>query len=415
MAISNSQLPISSIVNKQDFPILHTTAHGHPLVYLDNAATTQKPNVVIKAINDYYCLHNANVHRGVYHLAELATLHYERARKSVQQFINAAKTEEVVFVRGVTEAVNLIARCAEHVLIKPGDNIIVGLAEHHSNIVPWQLLCERLDVTLKVIPLLDNGELDLAAYQQLLNEKTALVAVAHVSNVLGTINPIKKMTQLAHNVNAKVLVDGAQALGHIEVDVQALNCDFYCISGHKMYAPTGIGALYGKLDLLKELPPFHGGGEMIETVSFEKTTYNQVPYKFEAGTPNIAGAIGLHVAIEYLNKIGLQRIKRHEDYLLDYCMQSLASLPKLTIYGQATNKVGIISFAIEGLHAHDLATILDRQGIAVRAGHHCAMPLMNYYQVPAMSRVSFGLYNSKQDVDQFINALKEAYRLFDVR
>lgn len=359
---------------RKDFPILHQTISGKPLIYLDNAATTQKPRCVMDAIVHYYECDNANVHRGIHTLSERATRAYEATRVKVQQFINAAHLREIIFVRGTTDAINLVAQSYGRPLLKAGDEIIVSQMEHHSNIVPWQILCEQTGAVLRVIPINPQGELIFEAFESLLNEKTRLVAITHVSNALGTINPIAAIIDKAHQYDIPVLIDGAQAVGHLSIDVQALDCDFYMFSGHKMYAPTGIGILYGKEKWLEKMPPYQGGGEMISQVSFEKTTYNVLPYKFEAGTPNIEGVIGLGAAIDYLQRIGFEAISAYEQQLLEYATQKLAEIPEVRIIGQAKHKSAIVSFVLENIHAHDVGTILDHAGIAIRSGHHCAMP-----------------------------------------
>lgn len=397
---------------REDFPVLHQTVHGKPLVYFDNAATTQKPLCVIEAIKNYYLYDNANVHRGVHTLSERATKSYEDARLTVQQFLNAKNTQEIIFTKGTTEAINLVAQSFGRAMLKAGDEILVSHLEHHSNIVPWQLLCEQIGCILKVIPINEAGEISLENYEKLLSAKTKIVAVNHISNALGTVNPIEKMIPLAHAAGAVVLVDGAQAVAHLTVDVQALNCDFYVFSGHKALAPTGTGVLYGKSALLNVMPPYQGGGDMIRHVSFAHTTYNDLPYKFEAGTPNIAGAIGLAAALNYLTRIGLENIAAYEKELLDYAQKKLAMLPEIKFIGTAQHKAAIISFLYEGVHAHDVGTILDHEGIAIRNGHHCAMPLMERLGVNATSRASFAFYNTLQEIDQFVYALKKVKEVF---
>lgn len=400
-------------LNKNDFPLLQQTSRGKPLVYFDTSATSQKPQVVIDALQRYYIHDNANIHRGVYELSERATQHYESVREKVRQLINAASTQEIIFTKGTTESINLIAYSFGSSQLKTGDEILISGMEHHSNIVPWQIACERVGAHLKIIPVLDNGELDLNAYQQLLSHKTKLVALIHVSNVLGTINPVKKMIEWAHEKNIPVLLDGAQAIAHQSVDVRELDCDFYAFSSHKMYGPTGVGVLYGKRAWLEQLPPYQSGGDMISTVTFEKTTYNVLPYKFEAGTPNIADVIGFGAAIDYFQSIGFTRIIEHEKKLLDYANTLLKTIPNLRIIGNSSKKIGVISFVMPQAHPHDIGTILDQQGIAVRAGHHCAMPLMERFQIPATVRISFGLYNDEQDVDRLIEGLHEVLRIFN--
>jgi cysteine desulfurase / selenocysteine lyase len=390
---------------RQDFPILGTRVHGKPLVYLDNAATSQKPQPVIDALAAYYTADNANVHRGVHLLSERATQAYEEARVRIQRFINAASPSEVIFVRGTSEGINLVAQSYGRSGVGAGDEVIVSALEHHSNIVPWQLLCEEKGAVLRVIPMTDAGELELDAYQRLLNERTRLVAVAHVSNALGTIVPVKRIIELAHGRGVPVLVDGAQAVPHLRVDVQELDCDFYAFSGHKVFGPTGIGALYGKAALLERMPPWQGGGDMIKAVSFEKTSYAALPYKFEAGTPNIADAIGLGVALEYLQSLGLERVAAYEHELLAYGTAALSALPGIRLIGTARDKASVLSFVVDGVHAHDVGTILDQEGIAVRTGHHCAMPVMQRLGIPAATRASLALYNTREEIDALVHAL----------
>ncbi len=398
---------------RNDFPILQQTIHGKPLVYLDSAASSQKPKQVVDAISDYYCNNHANVHRGIHALSERATQVYEATRYKVQQHLNAKYVEEIVFVQGTTEGINLVAQSFGKSSLIQGDEIIISTMEHHSNIVPWQMLAEQIGVTIKVIPLTEAGEINFEAYQRSLSSNVRLVAITHVSNVLGTLNPIKKMTELAHQYNAKVLVDGAQAFGHIPVDVQALDCDFYVFSAHKAYGPTGIGVLYGKKELLEKMPPYQGGGNMIESVSFTKTTYAATPYKFEAGTPNIAASAGLSAALDYIAHVGVDQIYMHEQLLLHYAQEKLREIYGLRIIGDAVaNRVGVISFILDDVHPHDLGTILDREGIAIRAGHHCAMPLMEYLNLAATARLSLGLYNTKEDIDALIEGILLAKRFF---
>ena len=397
---------------RQDFPILQQEINGAPLVYLDNAATGQKPQAVIDCVSDYYRQNNANVHRGVHTLSERATDDYEGARETIRRHINAKAVEEIVFVRGTTEAINLVAQTYGRSELKAGDEILISHMEHHSNIVPWQLLCEQTGTVLKVIPINDRGELDLEAFEKLLNDKTKLLAVGHVSNALGTINPADFLIEKAHAHGVPVLLDGAQAMPHMAVDVQALDCDFYAFSSHKMFGPTGIGVLYAKRDLLEAMPPYQGGGEMILSVTFEKTQYNALPHKFEAGTPNIAGAIGLGAVINYLNRIGLDRIVRYEHELLEYATQRLSDVPELRIIGTAEDKAAVVSFTLGRIHPHDLGTILDKQGVAVRTGHHCAMPVMQFFGVPATARASFAFYNTREEVDRLVAGLMYAREVF---
>jgi len=397
---------------RKDFPILHQVVHGKPLVYLDNAATTQKPQPVLDALRAYYTADNANVHRGVHLLSERATEAYEAARTRVRRFLNVADPREIVFVRGATEGINLVARTYGRQAVGPGDEILITGLEHHSNIVPWQMLCDDQGAALRVVPIDDSGEVDLEAYDRLLSDRTRLVAVAHVSNALGTIVPIGRMIEAAHRRGIPVLVDGAQAVAHMSVDVQALDCDFYVFSGHKVFGPTGIGALYGKSELLERMPPFHGGGDMIKSVSFEKTVYNDLPYKFEAGTPDIAGAIGLGVALEYLEALGRDRVEAYERELLAYGTERLSSCPGVRLIGTAREKAGVLSFLVDGVHAHDVGTILDREGIAVRAGHHCAMPVMARFGVAATTRASLAFYNTREELDALVDGLEKVWEIF---
>ncbi|MFC5302878.1 SufS family cysteine desulfurase [Azospira restricta] len=394
-----------------DFPILARRVHGQPLVYLDNAATSQKPRAVIDAEARYYAEYNANIHRGLHCLSEEATAAYEAARDRVQRFVNAARREEIVFVRGTTEAINLVAASYGQRL-RPGDEILITAMEHHSNIVPWQLLCERSGAQLCVAPIDDAGQLRVDEFARLLGPRTRLVAVTHVSNALGTINPVAELVALAHAHGAAVLVDGAQAAPHLAIDVQALDCDFYAFSGHKLYAPTGVGVLYGKVALLDAMPPWQGGGDMIKQVTFARTTWNDLPYKFEAGTPNIAGGIGLGTAIDYLGALGPDAVAAHEHELLAYATARAADTPGLRLIGTAAAKAGILSFVVDGVHAHDVGTILDRAGVAVRSGHHCAMPVMERFGVPATVRASFALYNTRAEVDALFAALVRVREVF---
>ena len=397
---------------RKDFPALHQEVHGHPLVYLDNAATTQKPQVVIDALSAYYSADNANVHRGVHLLSERATEAYEGARARIQRFINAGHSREIVFVRGTTEGINLVAQTLGRRTVGPGEEIVITGLEHHSNIVPWQMLCEERGAVLRVVPIDDAGEVDVDAYERLLNERTRLVSIAHVSNALGTILPIRRMIARAHEHGAVVLIDGAQAVSHLSVDVRELDCDFYTFSGHKAFGPTGIGVLYGKTELLERMPPWQGGGDMIKTVSFEKTTYNDLPYKFEAGTPDIAGAIGLGVALDYLDGVGLDRVAAYEHELLVHASRVLSALPGVKLLGTAREKAAVVSFLVDGVHPHDVGTILDQEGVAVRTGHHCAMPVMTRFGVPATTRASFALYNTHEDIDALVAALAKVREVF---
>jgi len=390
---------------REDFPALHQKVHGKPLVYLDNSATTQKPRAVIDAIGDYYSRDNANIHRGVHLLSERATKAHEDSRGIVRRFLYAAEDREIVFVRGTTEAINLVAHSYGRGHVGAGDEIVVTHMEHHSNIVPWQLLCEEKGARLRVAPINDRGELIFEEFEKLLTERTRIVAATHVSNALGTINPVKRIVEAAHKRGIPVLIDGAQAVAHVKVNVQALDCDFYAFSGHKVYGPTGIGVLYGKARLLEAMPPYQGGGDMIRSVSFEKTTYNDLPHKFEAGTPDIAGAIGLGAALEYLSEAGLDRAAAHEHELLDYATQAVGEIPGVRLIGTAREKASVLSFLIDGVHPHDAGTILDRQGIAVRAGHVCAQPVMERYGVAAITRASLAMYNTREEVDVLVKGI----------
>ena len=398
---------------RADFPILSQKVNGKPLVYFDNGATSQKPQVVIDAIANYYETINANIHRGVHTLSQLATDAYEVSRGTIQRHINAQFSHEVIFTSGTTHAINAIANGFASI-VKVGDEVLVSALEHHSNIVPWQMLCERTGATLKVIPMNQNGELIVSEYEKLLSEKTKIVAVNHISNALGTINPIKKMIEKAHQVGAAILIDGAQATPHLKPDVQALDCDFYVFSGHKICGPTGVGILYGKEEWLRKLPPYQGGGEMIATVSFEKTTYADLPHKFEAGTPNIEGGIVLGTAIDYLNEIGFNNIEAYEHELLVYATEQLLQIGGLKIFGpelSSSNKTSVISFNIEGIHPYDIGTIIDKLGIAVRTGHHCAQPIMDFFNIPGTIRASFAFYNTKEEIDIFVEAVKKAQQM----
>ena len=398
---------------REDFPILHQEINGKPLVYLDNAATSQKPKSVIDSIEKYYRGYNSNIHRGVHTLSENATEAYESARIKVRDFIHANSTKEIVFVRGATEAINLVAQSFGRNTLGSEDEIIITELEHHANIVPWQLLSQQTGAKLKYVPINDNGELVESEYKKLLNEKTRIVAVGHISNALGTINPIENMINLAHEYGAKVLIDGAQATSHTSVDVKKLDCDFYVFSGHKLFGPTGIGVLYGKEDLLEKMPPYQGGGDMIKMVTMKETQYNELPHKFEAGTPNISGVIGLGAAIDYVNKIGLENIGNHEKQLLDYANQMASEITELKFIGTAKNKTSILSFTLDGIHPHDVGTILNNEGIAIRTGHHCAMPVMEYFQIPATSRASFSFYNTHAEVDVLIEGINKCSKVFN--
>ena len=397
---------------RRDFPALHQQVHGKPLIYLDNAATSQKPQVVIDALTAYYSRENSNVHRGVHLLSEKATQAYETGRACVQRFLNAADTREIVFVRGATEGINLVAASYGRTWVGAGDEIIISAIEHHSNIVPWQILCEEKGAVLRVIPVNDDGELLLDEYARLLGARTKFVAVGHISNALGTINPIEQMIEMAHRQGVPVLIDGAQAAPHLRVDVRALDCDFYVFSGHKTLGPTGIGVLYGKAEWLERMPPYQGGGDMIASVTFEKTTYNALPYKFEAGTPHIAGVIGLGVALDYLSGLGLDRVVAYERELLAYGTAALHAVPGVRIIGTARKKASVLSFVVDGVHAHDVGTILDHAGVAVRAGHHCAMPVMQRFGVPATVRASLAFYNTREELDALVAGLHDVREIF---
>ncbi len=397
---------------RKDFPILGRQVHGKPLVYLDNAATTQKPLSVIEMEDRYYREMNANIHRGVHLLSQEATKAYEDARVTIQKFINAASSSEIIYTRGATEGINLVAQTWGRQNIQAGDEIVISHLEHHSNIVPWQMLCDEKGAKLKVIPINDRGELLLDKYKKLVTEKTKLLAIGHVSNALGTINPIADIIYYAHSKGAVVLVDGAQSIPHLKVDVQKLDCDFYVFSGHKIYAPTGIGVLYGKLAHLNAMPPYQGGGDMIASVTFEKTIYAKPPHKFEAGTPHIAGVIGLGKALDYVSTIGLDAIAAHEHELLVYGTEALSQIPQVRIIGTAAMKAGVISFTLGEIHPHDIGTILDKMGVAVRAGHHCAQPVMDRFDIPATARASFGLYNTKQEIDVLVKAIQKTLEVF---
>jgi cysteine desulfurase / selenocysteine lyase len=397
---------------RRDFPILGRPMRGKPLAYLDSAASAQKPSCVIEAVRDFYANHYANIHRGVYELSERATRLHDEARAKVQGLLGAPDPREVVFVRNATEAINLVAQSFGRANLRPGDEVLITAMEHHSNIVPWQLVCEEKGARLVVAPVDDRGELPLEALEALLSERTRLVAVTHVSNALGTVNPVAEIAGLAHRAGARVLVDGAQAVPRLPVDVTALGCDFYAFSGHKLYGPTGIGCLWGRRELLEAMPPWQGGGDMIAEVRFEKTTFADVPHKFEAGTPDIAGAIGLGAAIDYLRGLGLERVARHEHELLVYGTALLAGIPGLRLIGTAREKCGVLSFVLDGIHPHDIGTILDQEGIAIRAGHHCAQPLMERFGVPATARASLGVYNTREDLDRLAAGIRKVLEVF---
>ena len=392
---------------RKDFPILNRKVYGKDLIYFDNGATSQKPQLVIDAIQKYYTTDNSNIHRGVHFLSQEATSQYEQARKTIQKYINAAHSEEVLFTKGTTDSINLIAFSLGETL-KKGDEIVISAMEHHSNIVPWQMLCDRKECVLRVIPINADGELMMDEFHSLLNEKTKLVSITHISNTLGTINPVEEITKAAHAVGALVFLDGAQSIQHMKVDMQALDCDFYAFSGHKVFGPTGVGILYGKRNILNALPPYQGGGDMIAKVSFEKTTYNELPHKFETGTPDIAGGICLGKAIEYLSSLDIRQLQQHEQDLGKYAENELKSMKGVRIIGTAKNKISVISFIVEGAHPFDVGTLLDKQGIAIRTGHHCTQPLMDIFKIPGTIRASFAFYNSKEEVDIFITALKRS-------
>lgn len=400
-------------MNREDFDILNQQIYKRPLVYLDNAATTQKPQVVIDALNNYYTQINSNIHRGVHYLSQKATDEFEIARESVRQFINAANAYEVIFTRGATDSINLVAASFGRTFLHEGDEIVISEMEHHANIVPWQFLCEERGCILKVIPFDDKGELILDKLNELLTPKTKIVAVSHVSNTLGTINPVKKVIEIAHQHNIPVLIDGAQAVSHCKVDVQDLDCDFYCFSGHKMYAPMGIGIMYGKEKLLNAMKPYQGGGEMIKQVTFAKTTYNELPFKFEAGTPSVGDAMGLRVAIDYIKRIGIENIAQHEHELLTYAMSRLSTIEGLKVYGTSAQKTAIISFNIGNIHPSDIGAIIDKLGIAVRTGHHCTQPIMDHFGISGTVRASFALYNTKEEVDSLYEAVVRAKMMLE--
>ena len=403
-------MPFGNI--KENFPILDQKINGKNLVYLDSAATTQKPNEVIDSLNKYYKENNSNIHRGVHTLSQKATEDYEEARKIITNFIGATSSKEIIFVRGATEAINLIANSYVKPLLKKNDEIIISQMEHHANIVPWQMICEEKKAKLKIIPMDNNGELIIKELDKIINEKTKFISVNHVSNSLGTINPIRKIIQIAHQSNIKIMIDGAQAVQHLEIDMKEIDADFYCFSGHKVYAPTGIGILYGKKELLEKMPPYQGGGDMIKSVTFEKTIYNDIPNRFEAGTPNISGAIALGKAIDYITHIGINNITKYEKDLLNYATSKLNKISEIKIIGEAKEKAAVISFIIEGIHPHDIGTIMDSHGIAIRAGHHCTQPVMDYYNITATARVSFAIYNTKKDIDKLVEAIKKCIKVF---
>ncbi len=397
---------------REQFPVLHQQINKKPFVYFDNAATTQKPKIVIDRLNDYYNNENCNIHRGDYHLSRKATEAYENTRKTVQSFINAQHHHEIIFTRGTTEAINLAASSFSKKFVNKDDEILISAMEHHSNIVPWQLACQERGAQLKVIPVNQNGELIMDEYLKMLNEKTRIVAVAHVSNSLGTINPIKQIIDAAHKKDIPVLIDGAQATAHLKIDVSELDCDFYCFSGHKMYGPMGVGVLYGKEEWLEQIPPYQGGGEMINEVTFAKTTFNQLPFKFEAGTPNVADVLGLEKAITFISSLGYENIQKHEEELLQYTKKQIENIDKIRLIGTAGKKTAVFSFLFEDIHPYDTGVILDNMGIAVRTGHHCTQPLMDFFQIPGTVRASMAVYNTKEEVDRFIDGLKMVRQMF---
>lgn len=397
---------------RRDFPILRETVHGKPLVYLDSAASSQKPRQVIEAVQDCYARYYSNIHRGVHQLSESATAAYEGVREKARRFLNAAEAAEIIFVRGTTEAINLVARTFGHRCVGAGDEVLISEMEHHSNIVPWQMLCDEAGATLRVAPINDAGELIVERFERLIGPRTRLVALVHVSNSLGTINPVREIVELAHARNVPVLLDGAQAAPHLKVDVRAIGCDFYTLSGHKLYGPSGVGVLYGRRELLEEMPPYQGGGDMIASVTFEKTTYNVLPYKFEAGTPNISGGIGLGAAIDYLDGVDLAAAGAYEQELLEYATAAVSSIEGVRIIGTAPRKASILSFVLDRIHPHDIGTILDREGIAVRTGHHCTQPLMDRYGVPATARASFAFYNTREEVDALVRGIHRVQEMF---
>lgn len=395
-------------MQREDFKILEQEVNNRQLVYLDNAATTQKPESVINAISEYYRTINSNIHRGVHHLSQLATTRFEEAREAIRRYINAKNSYEIIFTRGATESINLIANSFCRAFLKAGDEVIVSEMEHHANIVPWQMACEIAGANLKVLPFDDSGVLMIEKLEELITPKTKIISITHISNSLGTINPIEKVIRIAHSHNIPVMIDGAQAVSHEKVDVQQLDCDFYCFSGHKMYAPMGIGVLYGKEKWLNTMPPYQGGGEMIQQVTFEKTTYNELPFKFEAGTPAVSDVIGLHTAIQYIEELGIDKILQHEQKLLQYATEQLSVIEGLRIYGTAPQKAAIISFNLEGIHPYDVGVIIDHLGVAVRTGHHCTQPVMQHFQIPGTVRASFALYNTQEEVDRLVEAVKKA-------
>ncbi len=405
-------MPINADAIRKNFPILETEINKRPLIYFDNAATTQKPLVVLERLRYYYENENSNIHRGAHYLSHIATEAYEAARNNLRRFINAGESHEIIFTRGTTEAINLVANSFSKKFVNEGDEILISTMEHHSNIVPWQIACQEHGAKLRVIPINDKGELDMEAYDGILSDKTRLVAVTHVSNALGTINPVEELVKKAHEKNIPVLIDGAQAAPHLHIDVQQIDCDFYCFSGHKMYGPMGVGVLYGKEEWLNQLPPYQGGGEMIKEVTFEKTTYNELPFKFEAGTPNVADVLGLDAAVSFILDAGLDNIAAHEQQLHDYTVEQLRKLEKVRFIGTAKQKTSVVSFLFEDIHPYDTGTILDKLGVAVRTGHHCAQPLMDFYGIPGTVRASFAAYNTQEEIDKMIEGLQKVREMF---
>ena len=397
---------------KDDFPILSQQINDKPLIYLDNASTTQKPNLVIEKIENYYKNTNSNIHRGVHHLSQKATDEYENSREKVHKFIGSNSSKEIVFVRGTTEAINLVANSHVKPLLSKGDNIIISQMEHHANIVPWQMITKEKESEIRIIPINENGELIIEKLNELIDKRTRFISVNHVSNTLGTINPVEKLIEIAHKNNIKIMIDGAQAVQHMKVNVSKMNADFYCFSGHKMYGPTGIGVLYGKQEILESMQPYQGGGDMIKSVTFEKTIYNDIPNRFEAGTPNIAGVIGLGKAIDFIENITIEKIEKLEMELLNYATDKISSIEKVRIIGNSNKKASVISFVIEDIHPHDIGTIMDKLGIAIRAGHHCTQPIMDFYEIPATARASFAIYNTKEDVDKLVEAIEKTKEVF---
>lgn len=407
---SNDTLDVGRI--RADFPILNRMVNGKPLVYLDNAATSQKPSVVVESLRRYYLEENSNIHRGVHYLSQKATEEYEGAREKIRSFINASHSHEILFVRGTTEGINLVAHSFVGERIKPGDEILITGMEHHSNIVPWQIICEKTGAHLRVVPINDKGEVIMEEYEKMLTPKVQFVSIVHISNSLGTVNPVKEMTEMAHARNIPVLIDGAQTVSHKKVDVRDLDCDFFVFSGHKMFGPTGIGILYGKSEYLEKMPPYQGGGDMIKSVTFEKTVYNDLPYKFEAGTPNIAGVVALGSAVDYINAVGLESVYTYEQDLLAYATEAVLGVDGLRIIGTADEKSAVISFILEGVHPHDIGTIIDTEGVAIRTGHHCTQPVMKRFGIPATARASFAMYNTKAEVDALIHSIEKARKVF---